>query len=626
MTLLTPFSMKPLLSFPLFFALLLCSESLALRAGDAPPPLPPLAPALVALAPVKIIETTAEPKLISNLGGDQFATIAPGAAHTSGHPVFRLNNPATNSNHFAVEALWRTSTEVKKGSSLLARFYVRTIFAKQEAGEATFSFYFQQVSTPWTKSILTRISVGKDWQLIELPFKAADDYAPGKVAAFLSFAYFPQTVEFTTPVVLDFGTRIGVNNLPKTQFPYAGREPNAAWRTAALARIETLRTAPLNITVTDAAGKPVAGAQVSARMNRAEFIFGSEVEAAWILKKTADAERYRKMALSHFDALVPGNALKWQFWYYETAADADYGYRDQTKKALDWLFKQDTRVKGHTFVWGAWEYTPREVRDMPDKAERDRVLPKLIDESIRDRAAATKGHIAIWDVLNEPVNQSSYIDILGEQAAANWFKLAREVAPNSQLFINEFNILTGGDSRIFAEKYLALIKRLRALGAPMDGIGIQGHFGQTMPGMEVMLADMDLMASAGLPLQITEFDVNTEDEQLQADFTRDFLIACYSHPAFTGFFNWGFWEGSHWVPRAALYRKDWTPKPNGKVWEELVLGQWRTKFSQKSDAAGLVAARGHRGRYEVVVTANGKTTTQVVELTGKGTDVTVKLP
>jgi endo-1,4-beta-xylanase len=101
---------------------------------------------------------------------------------------------------------------------------------------------------------------------------------------------------------------------------------------------------------------------------------------------------------------------------------------------------------------------------------------------------------------------------------------------------------------------------------------------------------------------ITEFDINTPDETLQADYLRDFLLALYSHPAASGFTMWGFWENKHWKPDAALLRADWSEKPAARVWRELVCDTWRTKLDAKTDANGIVDARGHLGTYEFLVT------------------------
>mgnify|MGYP001283902467 CR=1 FL=1 len=73
---------------------------------------------------------------------------------------------------------------------------------------------------------------------------------------------------------------------------------------------------------------------------------------------------------------------------------------------------------------------------------------------------------------------------------------------------------------------------------------------------------------------------------------------------------WGFWEGSHWKPLGAMYRKDWTPKPNAKAWEDLVMKQWWTNADVRTDAKGRATVRGFLGDYEV--SSGGKTVRAVL--------------
>jgi hypothetical protein len=68
------------------------------------------------------------------------------------------------------------------------------------------------------------------------------------------------------------------------------------------------------------------------------------------------------------------------------------------------------------------------------------------------------------------------------------------------------------------------------------------------------------------------------------------------------FITWGFWEGRHWLPNAAMYRRNWELKPNGKVWIDLVKTQWWTSaFAILSN--GNFSVRGFKGDYEVQVIA-----------------------
>lgn len=127
-------------------------------------------------------------------------------------------------------------------------------------------------------------------------------------------------------------------------------------------------------------------------------------------------------------------------------------------------------------------------------------------------------------------------------------------------------------------------------------------------------------------MRVTEFDVAVDDEEIQADCTRDFIIAMFSHPSVIGVRHWGFWAGRHWEPKAALYRKDWTEKPNGAAYRKLVKETWHTDEAGRTDASGRWGARGFFGRYAVIVTVGGKVHETVVEHRAGGGVATITLP
>ena len=124
--------------------------------------------------------------------------------------------------------------------------------------------------------------------------------------------------------------------------------------------------------------------------------------------------------------------------------------------------------------------------------------------------------------------------------------------------------------------------------------------------MEDALSVFDTFAKFGLPIVVTEFDVNIKEEEKQAAFTRDFMTAAFSHPACAGFVFWGFWEGAHWRPDGAMFRKDWSEKPNLAVYRDLVFKEWWTDVKGSTNDQGEFAVRGFKGSYKIVVGKNEK--------------------
>jgi hypothetical protein len=82
---------------------------------------------------------------------------------------------------------------------------------------------------------------------------------------------------------------------------------------------------------------------------------------------------------------------------------------------------------------------------------------------------------------------------------------------------------------------------------------------------------------------------------------------------------WGFWEGAHWKPQTAMWKKDWTPTPQALAYRDLVFNKWWTKISGKADGNGIFKTRAFYGDY--IITSNGKT--QKVNLSKKEKSIQV---
>lgn len=373
-------------------------------------------------------------------------------------------------------------------------------------------------------------------------------------------------------------------------------QPLAAqpWREAAEARIERIRKAELTVQAVQADGKPAPGVPVRIRMTKHAFGWGTAIAGRFLLGEGPDSEKYRRAILDNFNMAVLENDLKWPQWERDRATPP---------AALKWLHANGiTRVRGHTLVWPGWRWLPKELKALAGDPE---ALRKRTLDHIREEVTATRGLLEDWDVVNEPYTNHDLMDILGRDEMIAWYRQAREFDPKPVLYLNDFNILAaGGRDAAHQKHFYETLRFLLDRGAPLGGVGIQGHFREITP-PEKMLEILDMFAEFHLPIRITEFDFETDDEKLQAEFTRDFLTVCFSHPRVEAFLMWGFWEGRHWRPKGAMLRKDWSAKPNYEVWRELVHRRWRTEAEGATGSGGEYSVRAFRGEYEV--TAGGKT-------------------
>lgn len=604
--------MKPLAT------LILSAACFGVTGASRASPLPPLPAGLSALQPANLLPGDPTTSFAFR---DRSSAATPTAFSRVNEPgigpVLRGANPNAGQKSAAAEVSWPNAAAVRKGDACLARFAIRVLVAPPGSTEGSLSFSFQNPGGSDEKGLQLELAPGREWSVFEIPFTVERDYAAGEAMASFSFGQRPQTFELAGLELLDFHHGITVPQLPCTRLTYSGREADAEWRSAALARIEKIRTAPMTLRVTDGGGRPVAGAKVELELIQPAFIFGTAVSAHLLAADTPSAERYRRSVRELFDSVTIDNALKWKGWELGPAA------RAETLRAIDWLGQNHLRLRGHNLVWPGWKFSPAGLKDRPDLAQR---LPGLITDRIRSVMAATKGRVYGWDVLNEIVHERDYFRYIPETTAANWFKLARQLDPSAELFINDYDMLGNASSPAVIARYRRIIGKLRTAGAPIDGIGVQSHLDQKVRSPAQVLADLDLLAAEGLPVQITEFDLATADERLQADYTRDFLIACYSHPAVTGFTMWGFWADAHWRPVGAMLRSDWSEKPNAAVWRDLVLKQWRTHVATVTGATGALEVRGHLGLYHVTVTQGAVVNRQALTLTPAGATIAVRFP
>ena len=508
----------------------------------------------------------------------------------------------------------KNQAPIARGDVILAVLNVRCTASEAPDGTGTFLAHLQLGRDPWTGILSASESVPRQWTRIYACDVAPRDFAAGDVELALHLGYHAQTLEFGGVMVLNLGKGVDMTKLPYTPKTYAGREKDAPWRKAAAERIERHRKADLTITVVDAAGKPISGATVHVEMKRHAYGFGSYIEST-LLQDTPDGQKYREWTRRLFN-----RATSPIYW-------ADWGWANEKRRAdylgiAQWLQDNGMTTRGHVIVYPGWKFMPKEARalEKDPAAPRQRILRQVV-EVVQE---TKRFNFDEYDVTNELRQLRDLTDILGFEGVIEWFRTARQHNASAKLAINENTILTnGGKTRQEQDHYAGVIEKLMAAGVGPDVIGMQGHFGEALTPPDRLIEILDRFAKYGKPIHITEFDIDTRDEAAQGDYMRDFMTVIFSHPAVGNFTQWGFWEGRHWKPGAAMIRKDWTLKPNGEAFMNLVYKEWWTNLTMQTTAEGTTAARGFLGDYAITVTANGRSKTVPAKLTKEGTAVKV---
>ncbi len=527
-------------------------------------------------------------------------------------------------NAWDVETRVKLPSKIEKGQALLVRFWVRSLQTSDESGQGMFAVALGKIKPP--VEFQRNFSVGDKWQEFVMRGSISQDYQPGELTIKLRFGLVPQTMEIGGIRVFAYPAGTPLSSLPETRATYAGRELDAPWRAAATERIRNHRTAPFSVEVIDRTGKLLPGATVHVALKKHAFSFGSAVGGEILTND--DKPEYAKQRARFLELFNAGsfvNNLKWPAWVNERG---DALKPAETLKGIEWFRAHDITMRGHVLVWPSFRNMTSFMKKLEDKsAEKPgepakstatpAELQRLILSHIDEETQATAPYISEWDVINEPRDNHDMMDIIGRQVMPDYFQRARNRLPNTRLILNDYSILsltTDGPSQQQFEDYA---RYLIDNGAPIGGLGMQGHFGATVPSPMYVDRVLNRFAALGLSIRITEFTVAGDDNSLKADWTRDFLTMLFSHPEVSGFQIWGLDQSMS---------PDGTLTPLGEAYRKLVKDEWNTDITAQTSADGSIENRGYLGLYDITVTQGAITKTVPFELRQNSQPVIVTLP
>ena len=253
---------------------------------------------------------------------------------------------------------------------------------------------------------------------------------------------------------------------------------------------------------------------------------------------------------AYWNQVTPENGGKWGS--VETTRDGQMNW-GELDAAYALAKSNGFPFRMHTLIWGNQQ--PAWIETLPREEQRQEI------EEWFAAVAARYPDIDFIDVVNEPLHDppdgpgdGNYIDALGGAGDSGWewviqaFTLARQHFPRASLGINEFSVTNNATD---AQRYLGIIALLQAEGL-IDAIGVQGHAFSTRVPNSVTTANLDLLATAGLPIYVTELDIDGPTDEVQlADYMRIFPTF-WEHPAVRGITLWGYRPG-HWRTAQGAY-------------------------------------------------------------------------
>ncbi len=217
---------------------------------------------------------------------------------------------------------------------------------------------------------------------------------------------------------------------------------------------------------------------------------------------------------SQFNQISPENALKWAS-IHPSANEYNFTPADHYVAFGE---KNNMFIVGHCLVWHS--QVPQSVFvDADGKPLTREALLERMHEHIRTVAGRYKGRIGGWDVVNEALNedgtmrQSQWYRIIGEDYIDKAFEFAHEADPKAELYYNDYSLENDAKRRGAVE----LIRKLKAHGVPITGIGLQGHMHMDTPTAEKEAQTIEDFAALGIRVNISELDVDVLPRTTRSD-------------------------------------------------------------------------------------------------------------
>lgn len=254
----------------------------------------------------------------------------------------------------------------------------------------------------------------------------------------------------------------------------------------------------------DANGNPLVNASLCILAGAREFKFGNAVS-----NRILTLPAYQDWFVRRFEYAVFENEMKWQF-NEPSPGQEDYKLADSM---LQFVKEHNIIARGHNVVWDNPYYLPNWAKTID---------PNELEEATKKRQCSImerySGQFIHWDVVNENLHFSYLEKMLGESASTVFYQRAHSIDQMAIPFLNDFGTIEDASDKISSpNRYLAKIQEIISQGytGPL-GIGVEGHFSfYNSPNLAYTRTALDALATANLPIWITELDVNSHWPQVK---------------------------------------------------------------------------------------------------------------
>lgn len=186
----------------------------------------------------------------------------------------------------------------------------------------------------------------------------------------------------------------------------------------------------------------------------------------------------------------------------------------EADSVADFCRRNGLKLRGHCLMWhnqiGRWMY-----QDSQGNLLSKEEFYQNMKEHIFTVVNRYKDVVYAWDVVNEaisdgngPYRNTPMYQIAGDEFIKMAFIWAHEADPNAVLFYNDYNAaIPEKRNRIYN-----MIKKLKAEGAPIHAVGMQGHYSIYGPRIEDVDVAIQKYSELVSTIHITELDIRANQE------------------------------------------------------------------------------------------------------------------
>jgi GH35 family endo-1,4-beta-xylanase len=255
---------------------------------------------------------------------------------------------------------------------------------------------------------------------------------------------------------------------------------------------------------------------------------------------------------TYWNQLTPENETKWA----SVEGTRDVYNWSSVDKEYQYCKDHNFPFKFHTLIWGS-QY-PSWMDNLSQADQSAEIIEWF------DAAAKRYPDVQYIDVVNEAIPghaPAPYKNALGGNGVSGYdwivkaFVMARERWPKAVLIYNDYNTFQWN-----TDAFIDLLNKIKNAGAPIDAAGCQSHDLNDLSGATFKTVLEKIRTQTGLPIVISEYDINLADDQLQLTRYKEQIPVMWEADYVAGITLWGYIYGSTWVDYSGLI-KDGVERP-----------------------------------------------------------------